>query len=406
MSIENRLAAKKRSQQAKAKRTRNKILKIVGICLIPIIVCIIGYLIFMGVVEKNASPSAYLNADGTIDAKPAKNYVTLADYKNISVNREDYLPTETEVQTAIDTAMEKHVQTVTDAGTTYEKDSTVNLTFTVTVDGKELTDMAATNKEYILGTNTLSEAFDAKIAELTVGDEFTFDISYPSDFKTASLAGKTATFKGKVVSAKIVPELTDTFVSEKFKEDMEGTSYPLTAEGYKQYVANELFTAELEAYVDSYIIENTTVNKYPFLYLKNQYYLRDANYVGMVNYYNALFGQQMYTSPVEYLQLDSRSDYKKQLDAESKSTVAYFLTYQAIYEDAGLEAVTDQEIHDLIAEQEADYETYLEQYGYNYLAQLALKEKTFDYVMTLVNTTGDTSKLWTEVATGSDADAK
>ena len=406
MSIENRLAAKKRSQQAKAKRTRNKILKIVGICLIPIIVCIIGYLIFMGVVEKNASPSAYLNADGTIDAKPAKNYVTLADYKNISVNREDYLPTETEVQTAIDTALESHVETVTEAGTVYADDATVNLTFKVTADGVELTDMAATNKEYILGTNTLSEAFDAKIAELAVGDEFTFDISYPSDFKNASLAGKTATFEGKVVSAKIVPELTDAFVSENFKKDMEGTSYALTAEGYKQYVANELYTEKLETYVDKYIVENTKVNKYPFLYLKNQYYLTDANYVGMVNYYNSLFGQQMYASPVELLQLESRSEYKDYLDTESKSTVAYFLAYQAIYEDAGLEAVTDQEIHDLIAEQDADYETYLEQYGYNYLAQLALKEKTFDYVMTLVNTTGDTSKLWTEVATGSDADAK
>lgn len=408
MSIENRLAAKKRAQQAKVKRRRNKILKIVGICLIPIIICVVAYFVMLGVIKKNADSSAFVNADGTIKGRAAKSYVTLCDYKNITVNREDYLPTETELQTAMDNVMSSYVETVTESGTEIQEDSKVNLTYTVKVDGEELTDLAATDKAYTLGSKTLTEAFDTEIAKLTVGDTFSIEISFPEDYSTEALAGKKAVIAGSVVSVQVVPEITDAFVAEKLTEYMDGSDYPLTAEGFKNFCAYKLYTNALETYVDEYITKNTTVNSYPYFYLKTQYYLKDSTYEYYVDYYNQLLGSTLYDSPVTMLGLDSRSEYKKRLNTEAKTTAAYYLAYQAIYEDAGLAAVTEQDVKDYVAEQDnSDYDKLVAETGYNYLAQMTLKDKTFDYVMSLVKTDGDASQMWkADVATGSDADAK
>lgn len=405
MSIENRLAAKKRAQNAARARKRNKIFKVIGICLIPVIIAIIGYLVFLGVIKNKADTSSYINADGTIDAKPAKSYVTLCDYKNISVNREDYLPTESEVQEAIDSVLDEYVETVKDAGAVYGSDAMVNLTFTVVADGEELKDLAYADKEYQLGDAIFSEEFDKKISELAVGDEFSFEITFAEDFDVL-LAGKKALFEGSVVSAKIPPELTDEFVNEKLSEAMDGSDYPLTADGYRDFTADTLYTSNLETYVDTYITDNTKVNSYPYMYVKSQYYLMDANYKYYVDYYNSMYNSVVYSSPVQMLGLDSKSVYKDKLLSDARSTAAYYLAYQAIFEDAGLEAVTEQDVKDYVAEFVTDttYDTAVENYGFNYWAQQTLKEKAFQHVMSLVDETGDLTQMWKpDTATGSDA---
>ena len=105
MSKESRLAAKKRSKQAKMKRLRNKILLCIGILLIPVIIALITLKVIDNNIKDKQSANRYIKADGTIDAKAAKNYVKVADYKNISVNREDYLPTESELASSVETVL-------------------------------------------------------------------------------------------------------------------------------------------------------------------------------------------------------------------------------------------------------------------------------------------------------------
>ena len=117
MSKESRLAAKKRSKQAKMKRLRNKILLCIGILLIPVIIALITLKVIDNNIKDKQSANRYIKADGTIDAKAAKNYVKVADYKNISVNREDYLPTESELASSVETVMKGYTETVTTDGT-------------------------------------------------------------------------------------------------------------------------------------------------------------------------------------------------------------------------------------------------------------------------------------------------
>ena len=87
MSKESRLAAKKRSAQAAKKRMIRKICKIAAIIMIPVIIICIGFAIYLNNLEKNVTSSSFVNNEGKIKGKAAKNYVTLCDYKNITLEK-------------------------------------------------------------------------------------------------------------------------------------------------------------------------------------------------------------------------------------------------------------------------------------------------------------------------------
>ena len=103
MSIENRLAAKKRSQKARRRAAVNKAVKILLTILIPLVVvgAIVG--IYLNYQSKKIEYSKYVTADGSIDGVTAKDYLSvLADYKNMDITLSDYEPTEEEVEEEIE----------------------------------------------------------------------------------------------------------------------------------------------------------------------------------------------------------------------------------------------------------------------------------------------------------------
>ena len=409
MSKESRLAAKKRSKQAKMKRLRNKILLCIGILLIPVIIALITLKVIDNNIKDKQSANRYIKADGTIDAKAAKNYVKVADYKNISVNREDYLPTESELASSVETVMKGYTETVTTDGTAITSTSTVNLTYTVTVDGSELSDYAQTNGAYALGSGTrFGTEFDEKIAALKVGDSINFDITFADDYSNTTFAGKTATFKGKVDSVDVVPELTDSFVAEKLTEYMGDSEYPKTAEGLKSYVANNLYENKLRTYISSWIPENTEKSAlfYPYFYYKNKYYYIDNYYDQLESQYKS-YGLDM--DKYDIMGASSKGDYKKKLKKLAKSEVKRDLAYQAIYEDAGLETITDEVLAAHATEEGySDVDSFISAYGgKGAAAQSVLKEKVLEYVFSIVKVEGDSSQMWKDdPATADTAEAE
>ena len=401
MSKESRLAAKKRVKQAK----RGRVVKRLVITLVVIALLVVAGLIARAVVlsniEKNAAQDSYLKDDGTIDVSSAKDYVDVCDYKNIKINKSDYLPTESELETAVNNVLTNFTETVTEVGTEIGDDSTIALSYTVTVDGTALDDYAATSTSYTLGSAKYTEEFDTNLAALTVGDDFLFDITFASDYEDTNLAGKTATFSGNIESVNVVPELTDEWVAENMTDYMADSDYPLTATGLKDFCAYNLYQTNLETYVKSYIVDNTTIKKiafiekYPFFYTWAQYYIADDNYESYVEYYNSMYGIEMYSEPYELLGLENESEYKKQLKTVAKATALQGLGYQAIYEDAGLEALTQEELEAFCTDtMGAAYADVVESYTDKYLKQLALQDKVLDYVMGEVQVNEDVSTMW------------
>lgn len=407
MSKESRLAAKKRSAQAAKKRKMRKLGKIALICLIPIVIACIGFVIYLNNLEKNVNGSSFVNDQGKIKGRAAKSYVTLADYKNITLLRDDLLPTKSELEQAIDNTLNSKKETVTDKGTKINSDSNVYLNYTMTVDGKELTDKKAENKSYTLGSKNFTATFDAAIAKLTVGDKFDVEVSFDADYSDEALKGKKAKIAGDIVSVVVVPELDDKFVSEKMKDEMKDSTYPLTAQGMKDFLANSIYEQNLDNKIDEVLIENTKVNSYPWFYVKAQTYLKDKSYTSTMNYYNQMFGQEMYKTPADILGLDSEKAYKKRLKEDAQATAKYYLTYQAIFEDAGLDKITKEEVEKFIKENSTTpYDDLVKENGYPCLAQAVLRDRSFEYVKSLVKVEGSTLKMYVDDPVKEDEEKK
>lgn len=412
MSKESRLAAKKRSKQAKRKRIITKLIKVLLVLALIACIGLITRAVIINRLGKNAKVDSYLKDDGTIKSMHAATfYVNPCDYKNLTVERTDLLPTGDKVDSSVQNVLKGYTETVTEAGTALTSTSAVTLSYTVTVDGAVLDSYTKESSKYTLGTETYGTEFDNKIAALKVGDSFAFDITFPAaedGDTTDELAGKTATFEGTVEGVDVVPALTDDFVASNLSGYMEGSDYPLTADGLIDFCAYKLYRSNLESYVQDYITSNASPKKvlgfieyYPFFYKWNQYYVIDKNYEYYVNYYNQMFGSNMYDSPAALLGLDSEKEYKKQLKEDAKNATFEALCYQAVYEEAGL-SITDEDLAEIAEEQQTTVEDMIADYGKGYTYQLAIKDKVFHYVLDCVTENGDPNQMW--VATPEDAD--
>ncbi len=397
MSIENRMAAKKRAKQAKAKRTRRKIFAAIGICLIPIVICLIAYFIVIGQIEKKAANDRYLKEDGTIKAGEATKYITLPDYKSISVNVQDYIPTASTVQSTIDSLLSQNKEKVEKVGTPLSEDQKVYMTYTATIDDNPLTDMTDKASEVSLTSlkTSLGEDFYENVKKLNVGDSFDFEVTYASDFSNTDLAGQKVRFKGSISAVDVLPELTDSFVADKLSDYITDETFPKTVEGLKNFIGNNSYNSNVETFVEDWISSNTKVKSYPFFYTKNQYYVLDNMYKNYMNQMNSYYGSEIYKNAYELLGLTSEKDYKKKLKEQAKESTKVSLAYQAIAKENNI-TVDEAAVKAYVAEIGQEYDSAIKSFGYNYLAQQTLRDKAFHHVMSLVKENGDKTQMWKE----------
>lgn len=83
--------------------------------------------------------------------------------------------------------------------------------------GQEIPGTRATGYQVILGSKSLIPGFEEQLADMTIGQEKTFDITFPKEYHAENLKGKPATFRVHVrgIDEVTTPQLTDAFVKEK-----------------------------------------------------------------------------------------------------------------------------------------------------------------------------------------------
>lgn len=90
-----------------------------------------------------------------------------------------------------------------------------------TIDGEAFEGGQADDFTAVVGESRLLRDFEANLVGLKAGDERTFDLTFPSDYAAAHLAGKTARFevKMKEVQAPVLPALDAEFARSLGVED-------------------------------------------------------------------------------------------------------------------------------------------------------------------------------------------
>lgn len=157
--------------------------------------------------------------------------VTLGQYKGVEVEKADASVSAEDVEAELKKVQEQNARllTVEDRGVE-DGDQTV-IDFEGFVDGKGFEGGKAEDYPLTIGSHSFIDTFEEQLIGKKIGEECEANVTFPTEYHAADLAGKPATFKVTVKEIKVkeLPELNDEFASEvsefdtldEYKKDVE-----------------------------------------------------------------------------------------------------------------------------------------------------------------------------------------
>lgn len=157
--------------------------------------------------------------------------VTLGQYKGVEVEKADASVSAEDVEAELKKVQEQNARllTVEDRGVK-DGDQTV-IDFEGFVDGKGFEGGKAEDYPLTIGSHSFIDTFEEQLIGKKIGEECEVNVTFPTEYHAADLAGKPATFKVTVKEIKVkeLPELNDEFASEvsefdtldEYKKDVE-----------------------------------------------------------------------------------------------------------------------------------------------------------------------------------------
>ena len=287
----------------------------------------------------------------------AEEYITLGEYKGLTVEKASVEVTDEEVNEQVDLLAQDYAEykEITDRDTVQENDY-INMDYTCTIDGKKSEDYSETDVDTQIGSQEYSVEgaydFDAEVTGAKVGDTVTINFTFPEDYDDAEVAGKDCVMEVKInkLEEEILPEITDAFIKENTDCD--------TVEEYREQTRKELedsYNSEADQTVQddlwNMVLENCTQKKdFPQdivdqevqnLTIENEEW---AGYFGMEV---ADFIQEYYGISME--------DYAKQ-------TLVSQCVQELLVEQEGI-TVSDEEY-------DAEIQSFIDDYGYEDEAEI------------------------------------
>lgn len=373
-----------RAQNAAKKKRESLILKIVGIV---IAVAVIGLAIFgiVRVIIKEANTitasgeySSQLDDNGYIKGIKATDYVTLCDYKNIEVPLSEVTYTDEEFKDVIEQNLAAH-QVLKEEGVVADGDK-VNIDYVGTMDGVEFEggNSGGNGYDLTIGSGQFIEGFESQLIGHKAGEDVTVKVTFPEDYGQADLAGKPAEFAVTIHGIYADPEYNDDFVKENYP-DMGST----VAE-YEQTLKDEYYEGSLKDYVTNYVVDNSTVNKFPSKYLKNVESTTKFSDVQSYEYMNQMYQQYgMQSGTFEDFIGMTDEEYNADIIDRSQKFAKSDLVYQAILESEGIvlsEADSEANVKEMYGGDDY-YNSSVETYGKGYTNKTAVKNKAVDIAL-------------------------
>ncbi len=380
------LKAKKREKAVRKEKAKKNLIKfLIGLAVL-IFVALIGYVIYYKTVLVTTPIENYsegLAEDGTIEGVVVKDCVNLGQYQNIKVDYSELGIDEANIDAQIESALEANMDYSTEAGTVVELYDTINLDYVGKIDGVAFDGGSTAEGGTVI---TVGEAgyiddFEEQLVGKKIGSSFDIEVTFPTDYGNAELAGKDAVFSITLNGIYIKPEFDDAFVKEHLSE------YALTTDAYRAYLEEEAVKEALEAYVQTYMTEYCVVTEYPMDYVEDVMgitkYADVQEYEYMNEYYSMYLGAALYDSLADYRGAENELEYEAELRIRAQETAGSQMIIQAIYEDAGL-TITSEHL-DAVMEDLGVSPEFMSQmedmYGKGYIYQCAMKKAVIEYLM-------------------------
>ena len=199
--------------------------------------------------------------------------VTVKDYFGLAATRTVAEVTDAEVDAEINTVRERNSREAEVMGRTAEMGDTAVIDYEGFCDGKAFDGGKGEDYALKLGSNTFIPGFEEQIVGHKVDDEFDVNVTFPTEYHAADLAGKEATFKCKLHALTRVelPDLDDDFakdVSEfdtfaEYKADIKAKIEKRHADAAEAAIGEQLIEAlieKMEADIPAPMFEAETEN--------------------------------------------------------------------------------------------------------------------------------------------------
>ena len=264
-------------------------------------------------------------------------YLTIGEYKGLTLNRISQEVTDDDVQAEIDYDLKDKGEEIKDG--TVGSGDTVTINFTGTIDGKEFDGGSAEDYQLTVGEGSMIDGFEDGIIGMKDGETKELDLTFPEDYYDDSVAGKAVVFKVTLQKFTRKAELTDEWVAAN-------TDYK-TVDEYKNSVREQLQKdADTSADIDLYdsawteVLSASEIKKYP-----------EADVNTAIEEYKAQTEQYVQEAGIEmsdFLEAQgiSEDEYDDECKTYAESKVEQNLIVQGIMTEEGL-TIEDNELDEL-----------------------------------------------------------
>lgn len=142
--------------------------------------------------------------------------VTLGEYKGVEVKKEHSLVTEDDVNAEVEKERNKQAAEVAVDDRAVAEGDTVNLDYSGSVDGVKFAGGTAEGQTLKIGSHTFIPGFEEQMVGMNIGEEKDLNVTFPTEYHAAELAGKEAVFHVKVngITETQLPALDDDFAKD------------------------------------------------------------------------------------------------------------------------------------------------------------------------------------------------
>ena len=336
--------------------------------------------------------STGLNEDGTLANVNAADYVTVCQYTNLEIPRDQVEVTKDEVQEQIDSLLSSHTTENEITDRKIKDGDLVNIDYEGTIDGTAFDGGTAQGQRLTIGSGTFIDNFEEQLVGKKPGEEVDVTVTFPEDYAQADLAGKEAVFKVKINSIieTVTPELTDEFV----KENYEASQGVATVKELKKKIKTQLQDSKYTNYLWNYLLENSTFKEIP-ADVVNPFV--DV-YIDSMKSQLAMYGYN-FEDYLKSQNIDGEDALKEKYYSTAEESVKVYLIADAIAKEQDLKA-TDEDIKTML--QVDNIDEYVEQYTKAYLNRYALNELVIKKIR---ETSREVEPATTEAAQTSETEA-
>lgn len=288
----------------------------------------------------------------------ALDYVTLGEYKGLTVQDQPVEVTEEQIDSEVEYYIQlaDALESVTEG--TVEEGDTANIDYEGKLNGEAFDGGTAKGYDLIIGSDSFIDGFEDGLIGVAVGETVDLPLTFPENYGNEELAGQDVVFTVTVNEIKRMPEVTDELISTI--TDGEYADVASYREYIRGYLTDSMETQreyQLKLDLLTQVANNSEIKEYPQEMVDYGMSNMDSYYRSMAEQYSMEFADflEAYMGMTE-------EEFQEQATDAVQQNLQQELYLKAIAEAEGLE-VTDEEM----AEQGAEYAA---QYGYETVEEL------------------------------------